>query len=169
LHRLGRVLALVESWPERRPVIDGCEYREALQAVGVGGGVAGNVVPDSATLVLNHRVAPDRTLDEAATSVRELLAPALDGRDEVVVTDASDPAAPGLDHPVVAAWIERQGLGVRAKLGWTDVARFAALGVPALNYGPGDPELAHTAGERVGRDAIERAHRALLDLVGGGP
>jgi succinyl-diaminopimelate desuccinylase len=165
VHRLGRLLGRVEAWPERRPVIDGCEYREALQAVAVAGGIAGNVVPDRATVTLNHRVAPDRTLDEALERLRDHLGPALRSGDELVVTDRSDPAPPGLGHPLVVSFIERNHLDVRAKLGWTDVARFAALGMPALNFGPGDPELAHTEGEHVGRPAIERAHRALSDLL----
>ncbi len=161
VHRLGGLLTLVAEWPERRPVIDGCEYREALQAVSVSGGIASNVVPDRATVTLNHRVAPDRTLDEAFDRLRAYLSPVLTGDDELVVTDRSDPAPPGLDHPLVASFVARNGLEIRAKLGWTDVARFAALGVPAINFGPGDPELAHTAGEQVDRASIERAHGAL--------
>jgi succinyl-diaminopimelate desuccinylase len=166
VHRLGALLARVAAWPERRPVVDGCEYREALQAVSVSGGIAGNVVPDRATVTLNHRVAPDRTLDEALEHLRSFLAPVLREGDGFVVTDRSDPAPPGLSHPLVASFIAGNGLEVRAKLGWTDVARFAALGVPAVNFGPGDPELAHTEGEHVGRAAIERSHAVLLALLG---
>ncbi|MGD9797504.1 MAG: succinyl-diaminopimelate desuccinylase [Acidimicrobiia bacterium] len=165
VHRLGRVLARLEAWPERRPVIDGCEYRESLQAVAVSGGIAANVVPDRAGLTLNHRVAPDRTLDEALDHLRAYLAPVLRDGDELAVTDRSDPAPPGLTHPIIAAFIDRNRLNVRAKVAWTDVARFAALGIPAVNYGPGDPALAHTAGEHVDRAPIERAHAALAALL----
>ncbi|HEY3703000.1 MAG TPA: succinyl-diaminopimelate desuccinylase [Acidimicrobiales bacterium] len=165
VHRLGALLERVAAWAERRPVIDGCEYREALQAVSVSGGIASNVVPDRATVTLNHRVAPDRTLDEAFERLRAYLEPVLAEGDELVVTDRSDPAPPGLDHPLVGSFIARNRLEVRAKLGWTDVARFAGLGVPAVNFGPGDPELAHTEGEHVDRASLERAHAALLELL----
>ena len=166
VHRLGRLLALVEGFDERRPVVDGCEFREALQAVSVGGGVAGNVVPDEATVTLNHRVAPDRTLDEGIAAVRELLAPVLRDGDRFEVLDRSDPAQPGLGDPLLADLVRRGGLPVRAKLGWPDVARFSAAGVPASNYGPGDPELAHTAGERVDRADLERCRRLLAAFCG---
>jgi succinyl-diaminopimelate desuccinylase len=146
-------------------VIDGCEFREALQAVRVDGGVANNVVPDRATLVLNHRVAPDRTLAEAEAHVREVLAPALGDGDELQLLAADPPAIPGLDRPLLRGLVERSGLPVRAKLGWTDVARFAEHGIPAINLGPGDPSLAHTADERVERGALETVHAALLDLL----
>jgi succinyl-diaminopimelate desuccinylase len=166
--RLGRLLAAVEAVPERRPVLSGCEYREALQAVAVAGGVAGNVVPDRATVTLNHRFAPDRSLDEAVAAVRAVLAPVLEDGDEVVVVDSADGAAPGLDHPLLAALVERGGLPVRAKLGWTDVARFAARGIPACNLGPGDPLLAHTAGVFVDGSSMERSWIALADLLRNG-
>jgi succinyl-diaminopimelate desuccinylase len=168
VHRLGRLLALVEAFPERRPVLDGCEFREALQAVAVDGGVAGNVVPDRATVTLNHRFAPDRSAAEAEAAVRTLLAPALEDGDEVALVDAAAAARPGLDHPLLAALRDRGGLPVRAKLGWTDVARLVALGIPAVNLGPGDPLLAHTRHERVSRDQLERTHTAVRDLVAGG-
>jgi succinyl-diaminopimelate desuccinylase len=165
IHRLGRVLARVEAFEERRPVIDGCEYREALQAVRVDGGVAGNVVPDEARVVLNHRFAPDRDQSAAEQWLRSFLAPELDDGDEVAVTDSAPSAAPGLAHPLLEALIERNQLIVRAKLGWTDVARFAAAGVPAANIGPGDPLLAHSRDERVTRTSLESTYAALADLL----
>jgi succinyl-diaminopimelate desuccinylase len=165
IHRLGRLLAVVEARPERRPVLDGCEYREALQAVRVDGGVAGNVVPDRATVTLNHRFAPDRTPAEAEAAVRALLSPVLEAGDEVTVVDVADGAAPGLQHPLLAPLVDRLGLPVRAKLGWTDVARFAAAGIPACNLGPGDPLLAHTADERVDRAALESTRDVLVGLL----
>jgi succinyl-diaminopimelate desuccinylase len=161
VHRLGAVLRAVDGFPERRPVIDGCEYREALQAVAVTGGVAGNVVPDVATVTLNHRFAPDRTAEEAETMVRELLAPTLEDGDEVRLVDVAPAAAPGLGHPVLRTLIEDHRLPVRAKLGWTDVARFAAAGIPACNLGPGDATLAHTAGEHVHRSSLDRTYQVL--------
>jgi succinyl-diaminopimelate desuccinylase len=164
IHRLGQLLRLVEGFEERRPVIQGCEYREALQAVVVAGGVAGNVVPDEATVTLNRRFAPDRTEAEAADEVRALLAPVLEDGDELTVLDSAPAASPGLDNPILRALVDDHQLAVTAKLGWTDVARFAALGIPACNLGPGDPTLAHTADERVDRASLERAY-AVLEAV----
>jgi succinyl-diaminopimelate desuccinylase len=165
IHRLATVLAGLGAYEARRPVIDGCEYREAVQAVRVEGGVAGNVVPDEVTLLVNHRFAPDRTPDEAAEHLRTLLLPAPEEGDTFEVVECADGAPPGLGHPLLAALIERNGLAVRAKLGWTDVARFATHGIPAANFGPGDPTLAHTADEHVTRGAIESTFNALDDLL----
>lgn len=165
IHRLGRILAAIEAEPTREPVIDGLQFREALQAVAVDGGVAANVIPDRASVTLNHRFAPDRSPEEAEAVVRSLLSPYLEDGDTVEVVDVAGGAAPALDHPAIAALVDRAGLEVRAKLGWTDVARFAALGIPAANFGPGDPTLAHRADERVEREPIERCHAALLDLL----
>lgn len=161
IHRLSALLRAVEGFEERQPEIQRCRYREALQAVLVSGGVAGNVVPDEATVILNHRFAPDRTEAEAAAEVRALLAPVLEEGDEVRVIDSAPAAAPGLDHPILRALVDDHHLAVTAKLGWTDVARFAALGVPACNLGPGDATLAHTADERVDRSSLERAYVVL--------
>jgi len=165
IHRLGPVLEAIAAVPERRPVLGGCEFREALQVVKVEGGVAGNVVPDLAVLTLNHRFAPDRSVEEATEHVRSVVAPFLEEGDSFTVVDAAPAATPATDHPLLAEVIARRGMEVRAKLGWTDVARFAALGVPAANLGPGDPTLAHTVDERVERAAIEACHAALLDLI----
>lgn len=168
VHRLGEVVSLVAGYEPRRPTVDGCEYREALQAVSVEGGVAGNVVPDAATVVINHRFAPDRTEEEAVAHVREVLAPALEPDDVVELTDLSPAARPGLGDPLLSALVDRNQLEVRAKLGWTDVAFFAARGVPASNFGPGDPTIAHTQGEYLERRWLLDTHAALLDLVTNG-
>ena len=165
IHRLGMVLDAVERYEPRHPVLAGCEFREALQAVAVAGGVAGNVVPDLATLTLNHRFAPDRTPAEAEAQVREVLAPVLEADDEVRLVDVADASPPAVDHPLLAALISRNALAVTAKLGWTDVARFAAHGVPAANFGPGDAAVAHMADERVERACVERCFVALDDLI----
>jgi succinyl-diaminopimelate desuccinylase len=168
LHRTGRVLAALDDYVARQPVIDGCTYHEALQAVFVEGGVAGNVVPDRAVVTLNHRFAPDRTSDEALAHVEDVLAPHLAAGDTVTVIDVAHAAPPGLTHPLLAALHERNGLDVRAKLGWTDVSRFAAAGIPATNFGPGDPELAHTRDERVDRASLDAVFGALGDLLRSG-
>ncbi|MBA3282271.1 MAG: succinyl-diaminopimelate desuccinylase [Acidimicrobiia bacterium] len=169
IHKLGRLLAAVEAHPVREPEVGGCRFRESLQAVAVEGGVAANVVPDLATVTLNHRFAPDRTVAQAEASVRAVLAPALEEGDEVEVIDFAGAAAPSLDHPVLAALVGRNQLPVTAKLGWTDVARFAEHGVPATNFGPGDALIAHTADERVDRAPIERCYGVLRDLLLTGP
>jgi succinyl-diaminopimelate desuccinylase len=165
LHRAGHLLVAVDAYEPRRPVLDGCEYREALQAVFVEGGVAGNVVPDVATVTLNHRFAPDRTPDEARAQVEQVLAPFLEPGDDVELVDLADAAPPGLRHPLLAALRARNDLAVRAKLGWTDVSRFAAAGIPAANFGPGDSALAHNRDERVERSSLEIVHDALADLL----
>ncbi|HEX7444640.1 MAG TPA: succinyl-diaminopimelate desuccinylase [Acidimicrobiales bacterium] len=165
LHRAGPLLTALAAYAERRPVLQGCAYREALQAVLVEGGVAGNVVPDRVRIVLNHRFAPDRTPEQAEAHVREVVDPFLTDGDTFEVVDLAPAAAPSLDHPLVATLAARHGLDVKAKLGWTDVARFAELGVPAINFGPGDPTIAHTAGEFVTRSELDAAFAALDDLV----
>jgi succinyl-diaminopimelate desuccinylase len=169
IHRLGGLLSAIAQDEPRRPEILGCRFHEALQVVRVEGGVSGNVVPDHVEIDLGHRFAPDRTPEEAEAHVRELLAPFLEPGDTVELVDLSPAALPAVDHPCIAALIERHRLGVRAKLGWTDVARFAERGVPAVNLGPGDSALAHTAEEHVRRDSIERAFAALDDLLAVGP
>ncbi len=165
IHRLGAILAILDGYEERRPVVEGCEYREALQAVEVGGGVAGNVVPDEAFVVINHRFAPDRTPEEAESHVRDLIAPILVDGDTVELTDLSPPALPGLGDPMITALVQRNSLEVRAKLGWTDVAFFAARGVPASNFGPGDPTIAHTQGELLERTNLLDTYRAVEELL----
>lgn len=169
IHRLWPVLERIAAFDGRQPVIDGCRYREALQAVAVAGGVAGNVVPDSATLSLNHRFAPDRTPADAEAALRALLDPVLDaGRgDRLDVTDQAPAARPSLGHPLLARLVAATHAPPRAKLGWTDVAFFSEQGIPATNFGPGDPAVSHTAVERVERSEIESVHAALAGLLSG--
>lgn len=168
VHRLAPVLTALADYDARQPVVAGCRYHEALLAVGIEGGVAGNVVPDSATLLVVHRFAPDRTSAEAETHVRSVIEPLLDEGDVFELVDVASAAAPAVDHPLVAALIERNDLPVTAKLGWTDVARFSERGIPAANFGPGDPTIAHTAGEHVTRDSVDRTWAALDDLISRG-
>lgn len=144
IHGLGEVLRRLEAYEPRVVEIDGCTYREGLQAVRIEGGVAGNVVPDAAVLVVNHRFAPDRGPAEAEEHLRAVF----DGYDVTVVDHAAG-ALPGLQAPAARELVEAAGGQPVAKLGWTDVARFAALGMPAVNFGPGDPTLAHTQEEHV--------------------
>lgn len=169
IHRLAPLLTLVDTYRDRRPTIDGCEYREALQAVAVSGGVATNVVPDEARVTVNHRFAPDRTVDQAFDELAAHLRGATDesAGDEISLEDFSRPASPGLDHPLLASLVERSGAEPLAKLGWTDVSFFAARGIPAANFGPGEPTVAHTAEECVEIGQIETAFATLRELVSG--
>ena len=164
IHRLGDVLSRVSAYKARRVTIDGCEFREGLQAVYVEGGVAGNVVPDRAVVRLNHRFAPDRTPEEAVAHVRAVVGD-VDGFE---IVDVAAAAAPALGHPLLAALVSRTGQAPRAKLGWTDVSRFAEHGIPATNFGPGDPTLAHTKHEHVTRSDIETVHAVLRGLLEAG-
>ena len=169
IHRVGELLVALDRYEARRPVIDGCEYHEAVQAVGIEGGVSGNVVPDRVSVLIGHRFAPDRTAEEAEGHVREVLAPFLEEGDTVELVELAPAAAPSLDQPLIASIIRRHGLEVRAKLGWTDVARFASMGVPAANFGPGDARLAHSPDERVDRNSIERSWAVIDGLLEEGP
>jgi len=144
IHGAGGILGLLGSYQPREPVVDGLRYHEGLNAVGISGGVAGNVIPDECVVTVNYRFAPDRSEQEAAAHVREVF-----GDYEVEITDSAPGARPGLDHPAAAALLAAVPGTPRAKFGWTDVARFALLGMPALNYGPGDPMLAHSPDEHV--------------------
>jgi succinyl-diaminopimelate desuccinylase len=165
IHRLSGVLTAIEDYESRNPVIEGCQYREALQVVKVEGGIAGNVVPDSTTLTINHRVAPDRSLDIAEKEIRDLLEPFMEPADELKVVDAAPPAKPGLSNPILASMIESHQLNVQAKLGWTDVAFFDQKGIPAANFGPGDATLAHTSNEQVERSSIDQCYLALKQII----
>jgi succinyl-diaminopimelate desuccinylase len=167
IHRLAPILQAVHDYEGRRPVLDGCEFAEQLQVVHIDGGVAGNVVPDRASVTINHRFAPDRSGDEAIAAVRDLLSPWLGEDDTWTVTDVQPGAPPGLDHPLLAGLVSARGAPPRAKVGWTDVASFWEHGVPAANFGPGDPLLAHTPGEFVGRHELERAAGVLGSLLTG--
>lgn len=166
IHRVAPLLAALGEYVPRQPEIAGCRFHEALLAVGIDGGVSGNVVPDEVRITLGHRFAPDRTVDEAAEHVRTVIAPFLEEGDTVEVVDAAPAAAPATRHPFVSHLIERNGLEVSAKLGWTDVARFAERGIPAANFGPGVALVAHTQAESVLRSSVERTWAALDDLVG---
>jgi len=156
IHAAGPLLTVLASYQARNVEIDGCTYREGLNAVRIDGGVAGNVVPDACTVVVNFRFAPDRSVEQAEQHVREVLTGYA-----VELTDAAPGALPGLSAPAAAHFIAAIGTTPTAKYGWTDVARFAALGIPAVNYGPGDPNLAHTREEHVEVARITAAADAL--------
>jgi succinyl-diaminopimelate desuccinylase len=148
IHEAAEILEVLRSWEARTPVVDGLEYHEGLNAVAISGGVAGNVVPDSCTVTVNYRFAPDRSGGEAEAYIRSLFSAW-----EVSLLDV--------------AFVAAVGGTPRAKLGWTDVARFAELGIPAVNYGPGIPDLAHTPGEYVEVAAIAECESRLRAWLGG--
>ncbi|MER5785472.1 succinyl-diaminopimelate desuccinylase [Streptomyces mobaraensis] len=154
IHAAAPILARLASYEPRRPVIDGLQYHEGLNAVRIDGGVANNVIPDECAVTVNFRYAPDRTEHEAIAHVLEVFEGC--GVTEVTIDDHSGGALPGLSHPAAAAFMEAVGGRARPKFGWTDVSRFAALGVPAVNYGPGDPLYAHKRDEHV---VVARIHQ----------
>jgi succinyl-diaminopimelate desuccinylase len=163
IHRAAPFLERCAQFAAATVAVDGLEYREALQVVRVDGGVANNVVPDLCAVVVNRRYAPNRSLDEAVKEVRALADDA--GADEIEILNASSAAPPNLSHPLVAELVGVHNLPVRPKLGWTDVARFAAHGIAACNLGPGDPTLAHTREERVDRADLEGCLAVLERFV----
>lgn len=160
IHGAAPVLQALADYRPRDVEIDGCTYREGLNAVRVEGGVAGNVIPDACTVTVNFRFAPDRSEAQALAHVQEVLAPYA-----LVLTDTSPGALPGLTAPAAAHFVEAIGTTPVAKYGWTDVARFAALGIPAVNYGPGDPNLAHTRDEHVDTRLITSCEQALRSYL----
>src|SRR6478735_1937867 len=162
MHRAGLIMDRLAAWDARIVDIDGCQYREGLNAVGISGGVAGNVIPDECTVRVNFRFAPDRSVDEAVAVLHDLFADA-----ELAVLDSAAGALPGLSAPAAAEFVAAAGGRAQAKYGWTDVARFAALGIPAVNFGPGDPSLAHTREEHVSMTQIRDMTGVLRRYLAG--
>lgn len=162
IHAAAPILARLAAYEPATVNVDGLEYRESLNAVKISGGTAGNVIPDRCVVEINYRFAPDKTPDQAEAVVRELLK----GFD-VVRTDAAAGARPGLQHPAAASFVAAVGAEPKPKYGWTDVARFSELGIPAVNFGPGDALLAHKDNEHVHADAIRKCLHTLQDWLGG--
>lgn len=165
IHRASTALAKLAAYEPERIVVDGLEYREGLNAVRIEGGVAGNVIPDRCVVTVNYRFAPSRSEEEAAAFVREFFAGT--GADEVEVVDLAPGARPGLDAPLAQGFVAAVGGEPVAKQGWTDVSRFSRLGIPAVNFGPGNPLLAHADDERVPVAQIEHSYAALREWLGG--
>jgi succinyl-diaminopimelate desuccinylase len=167
IHGAAPILATLAAYEAREVEIDGCQYHEGLNAVGIKGGVAGNVIPDECRVELNFRYAPDRDEDAAEAHLKEVFAEAIAAGAVLTVVDNAGGALPGLSEPAAAAFVAAVGRPARAKLGWTDVARFAAFGIPAINYGPGDPRLAHTREEHVLVDRLQPVEDALTAYLSG--
>jgi len=144
IHQAREILEILENYSPTSPLIDGLIFREGLNAVAITGGIAGNVIPDLCCVTVNYRFAPDRSVEEAIAHVNEVFAGW-----EVEITDQASGALPGLSHPAAQAFLKATGATVAPKFGWTDVARFSSMGTPAVNYGPGDPSIAHSQSEFV--------------------
>jgi succinyl-diaminopimelate desuccinylase len=162
IHKSAALLDRLAGFDARIVDIDGCEYHEGLNAVGITGGVASNVIPDECTIRVNFRFAPDRSSEQAITVLAELFADV-----EMTVLDVAAGALPGLSAPAAAEFVAAAGGSAKAKFGWTDVSRFAALGIPAVNYGPGDPSLAHTREEHVSMTQIREMTQVLRTFLAG--
>ncbi len=162
IHSMSEVLNRLTAYEPTEVNVEGLDYRESLNAVGISGGVANNVIPDWATVTVNYRFAPDKTLPQAI----EYLEQYFDGF-SFIVTDQAAAARPGLDLPEVQEFIELLGVEPRAKYGWTDVARFSELGIPAVNFGPGNPSKAHADDESVPVGHLQDCYEALNQWLSG--
>lgn len=165
IHGAAAVLTRLAEHVPAEVEVDGLVYREGLNAVAISGGVAGNVIPDECTVEVNYRFAPSRDAIDAEAQVRQVFT----GLDvDIQLKDLAEGARPGLDAPIARAFVDAVGGTAKPKYGWTDVARFSALGIPAVNYGPGDPSLAHADDERVPVEHIERVEQGLRAWLLGG-
>lgn len=156
IHKAAPILATLAAYEARQVEVEGLVYRESLSAVGISGGIAGNIIPDECIVHLNYRFAPSRNADEAIAHIRDLF-PGY----EMTVVDLAEGARPGLNAPLAQGFLAAVGAEATAKFGWTDVARFSAMGVPAVNYGPGDPLKAHADDERVAVRQITECEAGL--------
>jgi succinyl-diaminopimelate desuccinylase len=163
IHASGEILDRLNKFEAETITVDGLEYREGLNAVAINGGVAGNVIPDDCVVTVNYRFAPSKTEEDAAGLMRELFTGF-----EVRITDSASGARPGADGKLAKGFTDEVGGKIAPKLGWTDVARFAALGIPAVNFGPGDPALAHADDERVLISQIVECEQGLRSWLAGG-
>lgn len=160
IHAAGFILTQLERYRARSVSIDGCTYREGLSAVGISGGIAGNVIPDACQVELSFRYAPDRSGAQALAHVQGLFAGY-----SITVLDEAPAALPGLSAGLLRRFVAHVNAPVVAKYGWTDVARFTEQGVPALNFGPGDPNMAHQLNECVDVGAIRSTATALRSFL----
>lgn len=171
IHGAAPLLATLAAHEAETITVDGLDYREGLSAVGIRGGIAGNVVPDECVVTINYRFAPAWSIEEAQDRLKHVVAGAGLASWELEFTDVASGARPGLDDPLAAGFVRAataaSGNRPRAKLGWTDVARFGELGIPAVNFGPGNPELAHADDERCPVSEIDACRAALAAWLSG--
>lgn len=156
VHKAADVLNILNSYTPNIVDVDGLQYREGLQCIGIKGGVAGNVVPDECIVSINYRYAPSKSNEAAIETMRALFSGYT-----IEIVDNAGGALPGLTHPAAIAFIEASGKGVQPKFGWTDVARMAEFSIPAVNFGPGDPSLAHAPNEYVPIEHLYECERVL--------
>ena len=159
------LLAALAAYRPQTVVVDGLAYREGMNAVRIAGGIANNMIPDECVVTINYRYAPDKRLADALGEVARVLGEAGIGGIVTEVVDHGEACRPGLDAPLARSFVDAvAATGVSAptaKFGWTDVARFGSLGIPAVNYGPGDAELAHADDERVAVEQITMVRKGL--------
>ena len=154
LDRLA-VLAPIEH------VIEGLVYRTTTTVTQANGGRGRNVVPDTFTLNLNHRFAPDTSLEQAQADVRALVGEG----SRVEFTDLAPAAMPSANHPLVKKLLAAGIAVTEPKQAWTDVARFSALGIPAVNFGPGENAQAHQKNESTELALLFQGYRILFSWL----
>ena len=160
IHKTNKILEILNNYQSREPVIDGYKFREGLQAVKISGGIAGNVVPDQVSVSINHRFAPDTTIDQATSNMKNLF------KDfDFKLIDAANAAPTGLTNPVIKEFVTKLRKNIAPKFGWTDVARFASAGIPAINFGPGNPNLAHHPDEKVSISQINDVYESMKNWL----
>ena len=158
----GEFLARMRSLGPEPHLVSGLEFKEVISVTRAHGGVANNVIPSQFTLNINYRFAPDRPMDQAVVHLREVCV----GADRFSIVDSAPAGAVSIDHPFFRRLIEVSGAPVAAKQGWTDVAQLSAVGIPAVNFGPGEPGLAHKPGESVRIDDLTWAYDSLAAVLG---
>ena len=158
IHTAGAFLAELAAIAPRETTLDGLVYRTVTSVTMAEGGRGRNVVPDAFTLNVNHRFAPDRSVEEAQRDVEAIVA----GRASIAWRDLSPAAPPHASHPLVVALRAAGVAAVEPKQAWTDVARFAAIGVAAVNFGPGENAQAHQRNEWTSLDKLAEGRLVLL-------
>lgn len=156
IHDLAPALDVLRDYTPATVEVDGLAYREGLNAVTITGGVAGNVIPDEAVMQVNYRFAPDKSTEDVEALIHEWFAGY-----ELEIIDMSPGARPGLDDPFAQGFLDSVKGEVLPKYGWTDVARFSSLGIPAVNYGPGNALKAHADDEAVDTTEITVCYTGL--------
>ena len=160
IHATAEILTILANHKTDEVEVDGLVYRESLNAVLISGGIATNVIPDAATITVNYRFAPDKSVEQALDHLRGIF-----GAYDVTVDDSAPGARPGLTSAIAREFVDVVGQPPAAKYGWTDVARFSEFGIPAVNFGPGDPSLAHADDERVPTAQIVECERVLRNWL----
>jgi succinyl-diaminopimelate desuccinylase len=152
------IARLAAAAPPDHRTLDGLDFTEVVSVTRISGGIADNVVPDRVDCHVNYRYAPDRPAADADARLHELCG----GDAETLEITSNAPSAPvAVTHPLVQQLIAAGELAVGPKQAWTPVAEFAAVGVPAVNFGPGDPAYAHKVDEQVAVGALVRGARTL--------